>query len=121
MNVQQYIMPQLQDLFQYLERDFNPLQLCSKVNTIFEFLQENEELELSQYIKPLQGVAIVRLLKQVPSVLTIVKLCFEYLKWALMSDEKRQLIAQEIGYSPLSPPPPTKGSNPGAQHNNKYR
>ncbi|XP_078358114.1 eukaryotic translation initiation factor 3 subunit A-like isoform X2 [Oculina patagonica] len=68
MNIQQHIMPQLQDLYQYLERDFSPLQLCSRVNTIFEFLQENEELELSQYIKPLQEVAIVRLLKQVSQV-----------------------------------------------------
>ena len=101
MNVQQYIMPQLQDLFQYLEKDFNPLQLCSKVNTIFEFLQENEELELSQYIKPLQGVAIIRLLKQVPSVkpFMIVKLGFDCLKWALMSDDKRQR-------NQLLPPPP---------------
>lgn len=69
MNVQHHIMPQLQELFQYLEKDFSPLQLCAQVNTIFEFLQENVELELSQYIKPLQEVAIVRLLKQVSNVL----------------------------------------------------
>ena len=76
MNVQQHIMPQLQDLYQYLERDFSPLQLCARVNTFFEFLQENEELELSQYIKPLQEVAIVRLLKQVQSFFFLSKLLF---------------------------------------------
>lgn len=65
MNVQQHIMPQLQDLYQYIEKDFNPLQLCIRVNAFFGFLLENEELELSQYIKPLQEVSIVRLLKQV--------------------------------------------------------
>lgn len=58
-------MPQLQDLFQNLEKDFSPLQFCSRVSEFFEFLQENEELELNQYITPLQYVAIVRLLKQV--------------------------------------------------------
>ena len=68
-------MPQLQDLFQYLEKDFSPLQLCSRVNAFFEFLQENEELELSQYIKPLQYVAIVRLLKQVLSNAMAVAAC----------------------------------------------
>ena len=65
MGVLQHIMPQLQDLYQYLEKDFSPLKLCAQVNTIFEFLQENEDLELAQYIKPLQNVAIIRLLKQV--------------------------------------------------------
>ncbi|KAJ7328582.1 Eukaryotic translation initiation factor 3 subunit A [Desmophyllum pertusum] len=64
MGVHQHIMPQLQDLYQCLEKDFSPLRLCSRVNSFFEFLQENEELELSQYVKPLQEVAIVRLLKQ---------------------------------------------------------
>ncbi|XP_073238688.1 eukaryotic translation initiation factor 3 subunit A-like isoform X4 [Porites lutea] len=68
MNVQQHIMPQLQDLYQGLEKEFSPLKLCARVNTIFEFLQENEDLELAQYIKPLQEVAIVRLLKQVSQV-----------------------------------------------------
>ncbi|PFX16602.1 Arylsulfatase E [Stylophora pistillata] len=46
-------MPQLQDLFHNLEKDFSPLQFCSRVNEFFEFLQENEELELNQYITPL--------------------------------------------------------------------
>lgn len=81
MNVQQHIMPQLQDLYQYLEKDFCPLQLCTRVNAFFEFLLENEELELSQYIKPLQEVAIVRLLKQVLSWLA--KLLFLVLPFAV--------------------------------------
>ena len=68
MNVQQHIMPQLQDLYQFLERDFCPLKLCAQVNTFFEFLQMNEDLDLSQYVKPLQEVSIVRLLKQVSSL-----------------------------------------------------
>lgn len=72
MNVQQHMMPQLQDLYQFLERDFSPLRLCVRVNTIFEFLQNNEELELSQYVKPLQEVSIVRLLKQVSQCLSYV-------------------------------------------------
>ena len=76
MNVQQHIMPQLQDLYQYLEKDFCPLQLCTRVNAFFEFLLENEELELSQYIKPLQEVAIVRLLKQVLSGFLNKAACF---------------------------------------------
>ena len=65
MNVQQHIMPQLQDLYQWLEGHFSPVQLCCRVSRVLDFLQENEELELHQYVKPLQNVAIVRLLKQV--------------------------------------------------------
>ena len=44
MNVQQHIMPQLQDLYHFLERDFSPLKLCARVNVFFEFLLNNEEL-----------------------------------------------------------------------------
>lgn len=65
MNVQQHIMPQLQDLYHFLERDFSPLKLCARVHVFFEFLLNNEELELSDYVKPLQEVSIARLLKQV--------------------------------------------------------
>lgn len=68
MNVQQHIMPQLQDLYHFLERDFSPLKLCARVNVFFEFLVNNEELELSDYVKPLQEVSIARLLKQVSQV-----------------------------------------------------
>lgn len=68
MNVQQHIMPQLQDLYHFLERDFSPLKLCARVNVFFEFLLNNDELELSDYVKPLQEVSIARLLKQVSQV-----------------------------------------------------
>ena len=71
LNVLQHVMPQLQHLYQWLEEDFAPLQLCSKTNKIFEFLNENPELELSRYTKPLQNICFVRLLKQVRCTISI--------------------------------------------------
>ena len=65
MNVLQHVMPQVKELYDCLEEDFAPLQLCCKVNKVFEFLNENSENELNIYCKPLEDIAIMRLLKQV--------------------------------------------------------
>ena len=69
-----------------MEEDFAPLQLCSKTNKIFEFLAESAELDFSQYIKPLQEICIVRLLKQVGYLSSVLHFlyCFFFVSDACM-------------------------------------
>jgi len=62
-------MPQLQQLYQYLEVDFDPLHLCSKVKTILTSMADVEETSyLSQYIPALEEITLTRLVKQVAQI-----------------------------------------------------
>ena len=62
-NVLQFLPPELQQLYQYLEEEFNPLLLCQRVMPILEGLGDQEAL--SQYVEPLKEITLVRLIKQV--------------------------------------------------------
>ncbi|XP_028403278.1 eukaryotic translation initiation factor 3 subunit A-like [Dendronephthya gigantea] len=66
LNVLDYAMPEIKNLYQWLEVDFNPLELCKDVEGVTNILSENEEL--STYVKPLQDITIVKLLNQVSQV-----------------------------------------------------
>ena len=56
-------MPEIKNLYQWLEEDFDPLKLCKDVESVTKILSENEEL--NTYVKPLQDIAVVKLLNQV--------------------------------------------------------
>lgn len=55
--------PELQQLYQYLEVDFDPLHLCCKVTPILESLETQEHLK--QYVEFIREITLVRLIKQV--------------------------------------------------------
>lgn len=59
----QLVSPELQQLYQYLEVDFNPLHLCHNVMPILDSLEEQENFK--QYVELLKGITLVRLIKQV--------------------------------------------------------
>ena len=59
----QLVTPDLQLLYKYLEEDFNPLLLCTRVVPILERLMEDKLF--SQYVEPLKAIVLVRLIKQV--------------------------------------------------------
>ena len=63
MNVIDYAMPEIKNLYQWLEEDFDPLKLCKDVEGVTNILNENEDL--NTYVKPLQDIAVVKLLNQV--------------------------------------------------------
>lgn len=68
-NILQFIPKQLRDLFQWLEVDFHPLRLSSRVATCFQWIREQtREPELAQYITALEGNVISRVLQQVAEV-----------------------------------------------------
>lgn len=58
----------LQELYGWLEVDFHPLQLCSRVHTVVEELRADEGSPLQQYVPALQDVTLVRLIRQVSQV-----------------------------------------------------
>lgn len=62
-NIIQYVHPEIQNLFKYLEEEFHPLGLYDRVKASIEFISNNEEL--GQYIPALEEIIITRVLKQV--------------------------------------------------------
>ncbi|XP_063981137.1 eukaryotic translation initiation factor 3 subunit A [Diachasmimorpha longicaudata] len=68
LNVVNLASPQLQDLYSWLEKDFHPLELCSRVQSVIQTLQVDETSTLAQYVPALQDVTLVRLVHQVSQV-----------------------------------------------------
>ncbi|XP_065289252.1 eukaryotic translation initiation factor 3 subunit A [Dermacentor albipictus] len=61
--------PQLQELYRWLEVDFQPLKLCGRVMQCFDFINKWEECpELRMYVSALQDITVMRLLKEVSQV-----------------------------------------------------
>ena len=59
----QYVHPELQNLYQYLEMEFHPLKLHEKVKSSMDFITQNDDL--NQYLNSLEEIVITRVLKQV--------------------------------------------------------
>lgn len=74
-DVLQLLSPELQQLYEYLEVDFDPLHLCSKVTPILESLDSQESLK--QYVEPLREITLVRLIKQVKGSHAHMTVCME--------------------------------------------
>ena len=62
-HVLQLLSTELQQLYQYLEVDFDPLHLCSHVTPILDSIEQQENL--GQYVPLLKEITLVRLIKQV--------------------------------------------------------
>lgn len=67
-NVVNLASPQLQELYNWLEVDFHPLLLCSRVQSVIEYLCNEENSPLQQYVPALQDVTLVRLVRQIAQV-----------------------------------------------------
>ncbi|KAG5319713.1 EIF3A factor, partial [Pseudoatta argentina] len=68
LNVVVLASPQLQELYSWLEVEFHPLELCSRVDSVIQTLQADENSPLIQYIPALQDVTLVRLVHQISQV-----------------------------------------------------
>lgn len=55
-------------MYNCLEVDFNPLQLCNRVHEVIKTLELEENSLLGQYIPALQDVTLVRLVRQIAQV-----------------------------------------------------
>jgi translation initiation factor 3 subunit A len=68
-------MPQLQQLYHFLEVEFDPLHLCNKVKNILAFMAEVEETSyLNQYIHALEEITLTRLVKQIAQLYSTIRL-----------------------------------------------
>ncbi|KAH0944319.1 hypothetical protein HN011_011470, partial [Eciton burchellii] len=67
LNVVSLASSQLQQLYLWLEIEFHPLKLCSRVDSVIQTLQDKNS-PLFQYIPVLQDVTLVRLIHQVSQV-----------------------------------------------------
>ena len=68
----------LQDLYNNLEVEFHPLQLCNKVEATLKNIENSEEKSsLSQYLPSLREITLVRMLQQVAQVYQ--SICFNRL------------------------------------------
>nr|DBA14746.1 TPA: hypothetical protein GDO54_004039 [Pyxicephalus adspersus] len=69
-NVLQYVVPEVKELYNWLEVDFHPLKLCARVTKVLDWVKEQaeKEPELQQYVPQLQNNTILRLLQQVAQI-----------------------------------------------------
>lgn len=65
-NLIQYVVPELNNLYQWLEVEFHPLKLSARIAPSIEYIEQNEDL--AQYVPALEGIIITRVLKQVTSI-----------------------------------------------------
>ena len=63
MNVTLNVIPEISNLYQWIEIDFEPLKLCDKVNNVLNVIKDLDDYQ--QYVKPLMEVTATRMLRQV--------------------------------------------------------
>lgn len=74
LNVVSLSSPQLQELYDLLETEFQPLTLCSRVDEVITSLQNEDNSILDQYVHALQDVTLVRLVRQIAQVYQTIEL-----------------------------------------------
>lgn len=68
LNVVQLASPEFQNLYKWLEVEFDPLNLCAHVQSVIEVISVDENSPYAQYTQALQDVTLVRLVRQVSQV-----------------------------------------------------
>mmetsp|Transcript_33594 Transcript_33594/g.54432 ORF Transcript_33594/g.54432 Transcript_33594/m.54432 type:complete len:1134 (+) Transcript_33594:97-3498(+) len=71
-NVITNALPQIKEIYSVLEVEFHPLELSQKVKPLLEFLGEHPTLKL--YLKPIQHLVLLRVLKQLSQVYKVLKI-----------------------------------------------
>ncbi|XP_029962267.1 eukaryotic translation initiation factor 3 subunit A [Salarias fasciatus] len=69
-NLLQYVVPEVKELYNWLEVDFHPLKLSGRVTKVLNWVRDQAEKEpdLQQYVPHLQNNTILRLLQQVAQI-----------------------------------------------------
>ncbi|EDW95662.1 eukaryotic translation initiation factor 3 subunit A [Drosophila yakuba] len=69
LNVPQLVSEDFRNLYNWLEVDFNPLNLCKRIQSIVDFIENGpENALLTPYIQSLKDVTIMRLIRQISQV-----------------------------------------------------
>jgi len=69
-----FVHPELKDMYEWLEVEFHPLCLSSKMEEGIKFVEKLAQPEYSQYMSALRDVTVVRLLQQVSQVYQTIEL-----------------------------------------------
>ena len=69
-----FVYPELKNLYESLEVEFNPLKLSNKVEEGIRFVENLAQPEYSQYMSALRDVTVVRLLQQISQVYQTIEL-----------------------------------------------
>ncbi|XP_041117320.1 eukaryotic translation initiation factor 3 subunit A-like isoform X3 [Polyodon spathula] len=69
-NLLQYVVPDVKELYNWLEVEFHPLKLCDRVTKVLNWVRDQAEKDsdLQHYVPHLQGNTILRLLQQVSQI-----------------------------------------------------
>lgn len=67
-NVVQMAGEQYRNLYQWLEIDFDPLNLCARVKSVTDVIVADEKHVLQQYVQSLHDVTVVRLVREISQV-----------------------------------------------------
>ncbi|XP_068582196.1 eukaryotic translation initiation factor 3 subunit A [Cebidichthys violaceus] len=69
-NLLQYVVPDIKELYNWLEVEFHPLKLSGRVTKVLNWVkdQAEKEADLQQYVPHLQSNTILRLLQQVAQI-----------------------------------------------------
>ncbi|RXM36150.1 Eukaryotic translation initiation factor 3 subunit A [Acipenser ruthenus] len=69
-NLLQYVIPDVKELYNWLEVEFHPLKLCDRVTKVLNWVRDQAEKDsdLQHYVPHLQGNTILRLLQQVAQI-----------------------------------------------------
>ncbi|KAI7805257.1 eukaryotic translation initiation factor 3 subunit A [Triplophysa rosa] len=69
-NLLQYVVPEVKELYNWLEMDFHPLKLSGRVTKVLNWVRDQAEKEsdLQHYVPHLQNNTILRLLQQVAQI-----------------------------------------------------
>ncbi|XP_010732843.3 eukaryotic translation initiation factor 3 subunit A [Larimichthys crocea] len=69
-NLLQYVVPEVKEVYNWLEVDFHPLKLSGRVTKVLNWVrdQAEKEADLQQYVPHLQSNTILRLLQQVAQI-----------------------------------------------------
>jgi len=69
-----FVYPELKDMYEWLEVEFNPLKLSTKMEESIQFVEKLSQPEYSQYMPSLRDVTVVRLLQQISQVYQTIEL-----------------------------------------------
>ena len=73
-NVIKYVYPEVRNLYEWLEVEFHPLKLTTRVNSCLKYLEAENDADCVQYVNAIKDVAVMRLLKQISQVYTTIEI-----------------------------------------------
>lgn len=76
-NVVQHVFPETRDLYKWLEVEFHPLKLSSRVTKSLDFIEANQDIaneNYMQYVPAIKEIVVTRLLKQISQIYTSIEI-----------------------------------------------